>query len=97
MPSRAFDGFTITDKAILIDEIKQLVSEASKKIGAKIEKVQQPESDEVLFQLHCASGRKKLLICLAPNGCRLHFTELTYENPVGKFKINRTASIIYFS
>ena len=39
MPSRAFDGFTITDKAILIDEIKQLVSEASKKIGAKIEKV----------------------------------------------------------
>ncbi len=50
--------------------------------GAKIEKVQQPEADEVLFQIHCNTGRKKLLICLAPNGSRVHLTELTYENPV---------------
>ena len=55
---------------------------ANQLAGAKIEKVQQPESDEVLFQLHGNSGRKKLLICLAPNGSRLHFTELSYENPV---------------
>ncbi|MDO5441570.1 MAG: NFACT RNA binding domain-containing protein [Bacillota bacterium] len=50
-------------------------------VQAKIEKVQQPEVDEILLQLHCISGRKRLLISLAPNGSRVHFTELTYENP----------------
>lgn len=34
----AFDGFTIKDKALLVNEIKQLVEETSKKLGAKIEK-----------------------------------------------------------
>ena len=55
---------------------------ANQLAGAKIEKVQQPEADEVLFQIHCNTGRKKLLICLAPNGSRVHFTELSYENPI---------------
>ncbi len=55
---------------------------ANELAGAKIEKIQQPEADEILFQIHCNSGRKKLLICLAPNGARIHFTELNYENPV---------------
>ncbi len=57
---------------------KDLQNELS---GAKIEKVQQPENDEILLQLHCINGRKKLLISLAPSGSRVHFTELSYENP----------------
>ncbi len=52
-----------------------------KMTGAKIEKVQQPENDEIVLQLHNMGLRKKLLICLAPNGSRIHFTEDNYENP----------------
>lgn len=60
---------------VMADELKELLS------GAKIEKVQQPESDEVVLQLRSRAGRKKLLISLSPNGSRLHFTELSHENP----------------
>lgn len=49
--------------------------------GAKIEKIQQPGSDELILQLHCGLGRKKLLISLSANGSRIHFTELPYDNP----------------
>lgn len=59
---------------------RQLDSELT---GAKIEKVQQPETDEIVLQLHLpASGlRKKLLICVSPQGARVHYTGLAYENP----------------
>ena len=49
--------------------------------NAKIEKIQQPEPDEIIMQLSTKVGRKKLLISLNPQGARLHYTELTYENP----------------
>ncbi len=49
--------------------------------NAKIERIQQPEADEIIMQLHTAFGRKKLLLCLSPNGSRVHYTKLSYENP----------------
>ncbi len=49
--------------------------------GAKIEKVQQPEADEIILQLHKDSLRKKLLICLSSSGSRIHFVEQPFENP----------------
>ena len=63
--------------------VASIVAEDLAKVleGAKIEKVQQPEADEILLQLHTIAGRKKLLICLAPNASRIHFTEINYENP----------------
>ncbi len=49
--------------------------------GAKIEKVQQPESDEIILQLNTPAGRRKLLLCIAPQASRVQFTGLNYENP----------------
>lgn len=49
--------------------------------GAKIEKVQQPEPDEIILQVNSAAGRKKLLLCADPQGARVHCTSLPYENP----------------
>ena len=63
--------------------VAEYITEDLKKklAGAKIEKIQQPEADEIVMQLHFSGVRKKLLICLAPNGARIHFTEIPYENP----------------
>ena len=49
--------------------------------GAKIEKVQQPEPDEIILQVNSSAGRKKLLLCINPQGARVHYTSLAYENP----------------
>jgi len=49
--------------------------------GAKIEKIQQPESDEIIMQVNSNSGRKKLLLSINPQGARVHYTEAPYENP----------------
>ena len=57
---------------------RQLNKELS---GAKIEKVQQPEPDEIILQVNSQAGRKKLLLCINPQGARVHYTALPYENP----------------
>ena len=51
--------------------------------GAKIERVQQPEADEIILQVYSpvTGQRKKLLICTSPQGARVHYTRLSYENP----------------
>jgi predicted ribosome quality control (RQC) complex YloA/Tae2 family protein len=49
--------------------------------GSKIEKVMQPESDMLILQIKTASERKKLLIDVSSAGSRIHFTDLSYENP----------------
>ena len=51
--------------------------------GAKIERVQQPEADMILLQLYAplTGQRRKLLICTAPQGARVHYTKLSFENP----------------
>ena len=70
----AYDGFLAGAIA------RQLSSELQ---GAKIERVQQPEVDEIVLQVFSpVSGlRRKLLICTAPQGARVHYTKLPYENP----------------
>ncbi len=55
---------------------------AAELVSAKIEKIQQPEPDEIIMQLATAgAGRKKLLISTNPQGARVHYTALPYENP----------------
>ena len=49
--------------------------------GAKIEKVSQPEQDEIVLQINAAGGRKKLLLSANPQGARVHYTARSYENP----------------
>ena len=50
-------------------------------IGAKIEKIHQPEPDEIVMQLHCNGRRKKLLISVASASASVYFTEQNIENP----------------
>jgi predicted ribosome quality control (RQC) complex YloA/Tae2 family protein len=69
----AYDGIMA---GIVARELSKLLT------GGKIEKVQQPEPDEVILQIREDRGeRVKLLISSAPQGARVHITELPYENP----------------
>ena len=49
-------------------------------LGGRIEKVMQPERDEIILQLRSTEGGKRLLIN-AGTGPRIGFTDLTRENP----------------
>lgn len=49
--------------------------------GARIDKINQPEKDELVFNLRTNSGNRKLLISARPSGPRLHLTGETFENP----------------
>ena len=50
-------------------------------VGAKIDKVQQPERDMLLLSLRTMKGNKKLLIAAGNGNARVHFTTLSFENP----------------
>ena len=70
----AYDGFLAGTVARQLDqELK----------GAKVERVMQPEADMIILQIYApVSGlRRKLLICTSPQGARVHYTKLSYENP----------------
>ena len=58
----------------LLDELRP------KLIGAKIDKIRQPERDELIFALR-GDGRYNLLISAGAGDARMHLTEAEYENP----------------
>ena len=68
----AYDGFMA---AAVLSEIKGSLE------GAKIEKITQPEADQIVMQLRTEKGRKKLLLDVSPQGARVQLTELDFENP----------------
>lgn len=47
-------------------------------VGLRIEKVQQPARDQVLFTLR---GNRKLLLCAGASQARIHLTNIARENP----------------
>ena len=49
--------------------------------GARIEKVYQPERDEIVLQMRSIEGGKRLLINAGSRNPRIGFTEVTKENP----------------
>lgn len=59
----------------LTDELREQV------IGAKIDKVQQPERDTILFSLRTMAGNRKLLLSGGVGTARVHFTDEVFENP----------------
>jgi len=62
--------------------LSALASELSKKLeGAKIDKIQQPERDMVLFSLHGREGKQKLLLAAGTGNARVHLTGASFENP----------------
>jgi len=50
-------------------------------LGARIEKVYQPERDEIILQMRSFEGGKRLLINAGSNNPRICFTEIPKENP----------------
>ena len=50
--------------------------------GGRIERVLQPERDEIVLQMRTTLGGKRLLIDAGSNNPRICFTELQKENPL---------------
>ena len=50
-------------------------------LGARIEKVYQPERDEIVLQMRSFEGGKRLLINAGSNNPRINFSEIQRENP----------------
>ncbi len=51
-------------------------------IGARVDKVYQPSTEELVLSLRTRTyGGKKLLLCTRANSPRVHLTEVQYENP----------------
>ena len=61
--------------------LSAVTEELAPAVGSRIDRVQQPTRDTVLLQLRSREGSRKLLITLNPNHPRVHFTELSFENP----------------
>ncbi len=58
------------------------VTELGALCGARVEKVQQPERDELLLALHSSAGSKKLLISASPENCRITIADEKKVSPV---------------
>ncbi len=50
-------------------------------IGARIDKIYQPQKEELQFSIRGANGTARLLLCADPSCARLHLTETKCENP----------------
>ena len=51
-------------------------------VGGKIDKVQQPERDELLLGVHAGGGNFKLLLSASAANTRAHLTQIKRNNPV---------------
>ena len=68
----ALDGITIS----------ALCYELNKKLsGGRIDKIHQPERDELIVSVRTFGGAYKLLICANPSYPRIHITNSQKENP----------------
>lgn len=62
--------------------VSALKNELAKKlIGGRIDKVHQPERDELTISVRTFSENFKLVICASPSNARVHFTDKFKENP----------------
>lgn len=59
-----------------------VTSELQEKLaGSRVEKIYQPERDEIIIALHTKSGGAKLDICATPGSSRINITTVQKENP----------------
>ncbi len=68
----AFDGITIS---ALVSEIKK------KTLGGRIDKIYQPESDEIVLNIRSLGSAYKLILSANPSHPRLFFTQKQHNNP----------------
>ncbi|MBU3111838.1 Rqc2 family fibronectin-binding protein [Clostridium lacusfryxellense] len=69
----ALDGIYLSS---LVEEIKDII------IDCRVDKVTQPEKDEVILSFKKNRKIYKLLICSSANYPRIHFTEFNKQNPI---------------
>ncbi len=69
----AFDGVTIS---ALISEVKDKV------VGGRIDKIYQPESDEIILSIRSFGAGYKLLLTANPSNPKFHFTQINKDNPL---------------
>ena len=50
-------------------------------VGARTDKIQQPERDVFIFTMRTQSGNRKLLVSAGTGSARVHFTTLARDNP----------------
>jgi predicted ribosome quality control (RQC) complex YloA/Tae2 family protein len=68
----------LLDVALLAALTRELSAELA---GARIDKVTQPERDEIVFHVRTQAGNRRLLMSASPRYARVHFTEERRENP----------------
>ena len=62
--------------------LKHLKTEIERKaLGGRVEKIYQPNRDELVFVIRTFDESLKLLISARPDTARVHFTETNIENP----------------
>ena len=62
--------------------VKKIVEELnSTVIGGRIDKVHQPEKDELMFGIRTFEGGFKLVLSASANNARVHFSDVSKENP----------------
>lgn len=66
------DGLTLYR---IVIELKEII------IGSKIEKIYQPEREEIVLLLHTSQGKKRLNLSANGGECRLGITCAAKENP----------------
>ena len=59
-----------------------VIYECQSLVGGKIDKVQQPEKDLLLFAVRANNGNQKMLISIHPENGRIQLTNRTYDNPM---------------
>lgn len=69
----ALDGFTLSS---IVYELKNTI------LGGRIDKVHQPEKDEIILHIRSKGNAYKLLLTATAGSPRLHFTEIAKENPL---------------
>ncbi len=67
------------DAGMLASVISEIKAEA---LGARIEKIHQPEKDQIVIMTRSLSGGRRLLIDAGSNNPRLSFTFMQKENPM---------------
>jgi len=68
----AFDGVTISN---IIYELKEKI------IGGRIDKIYQPENDEIIMSIRNFGNTYKLLLTANASNPRIHFTAINKDNP----------------
>jgi len=69
----SLDGLTLHRQ---VNELTRLL------VGGRIDKVNQPDNDELVISVRSQGKNFRLLICASPDSCRVQLTEMKKQNPI---------------